>query len=745
MANEDFDESRIQSLRDKTVSALSDIQRSLENFNAKMKASSTIGGGLHMMENSVGNITKGLLGTAGLAAGLYQVGRALENVAQSSVAMNMMATNTGFATTQIKDMQQTLRRMGMDSREAEGIIQSLGSKLQNLGAFKEGSDFFKAMSQSEGGAALANQMQNLVRAGDQMGAVTTFLRRFNEQSRETKVAMSQYIGVPLAVLENMTEASKRNIQQMSINSEEAKRYLNMWVDFEVRFEGIWKKIAGHGIEGVNSLTEYMRSQGLSSKSIADMLNEDTDKTLDKIKATIQEIRSITDIVNTFRNGEFTEGGRKIGQFLGLPGNAHDHPQPPKPWPQGGDAMGEHDKGSTFPGRVDGWLNRRSGIFSPDTLRSWNANPRGITDFGGMRRREDLENEGNRTLIEIRDILERMENKNGGGTKFGEDYGVGSRSDGAMNAGRGGFRPGENPNGAAARMRDALGGSRAGGSDGMDPGAPGAPPMGIGPNDPNSPGARYLAERRAAFRKELDENPRTRELLGALTSAENPGAGPAVIESLMNRTMLVNEDRAKRGLPPLTLHDMMVGHPSIGGGKSFYGPMRTGAVNAHLNKMRTNPAFAARMYELQRQALSGSNTIRGHTDQGSAGDPNYHSGGVGVNINRERFNDWGYRGSRQFRERLQREYDDANGNERYKNPTNLQDDESARAARQRMDSKSSAGAFGKLNGEIRFLNVPPNVQTNMTQEGDIFQELKITKHKQGGGTAYNGDGDTSFGY
>ena len=62
---------------------------------------------------------------------------------------------------------------------------------------------------------------------------------------------------------------------------------------------------------------------------------------------------------------------------------------------------------------------------------------------------------------------------------------------------------------------------------------------------------------------------------------------------MNRTEMVNRRRAKSGLPPLTLRDMIVGHPSIDSGKSFYGPMRSGAVQSHLRKMN-DPAFAGRM-------------------------------------------------------------------------------------------------------------------------------------------------------
>jgi hypothetical protein len=39
--------------------------------------------------------------------------------------------------------------------------------------------------------------------------------------------------------------------------------------------------------------------------------------------------------------------------------------------------------------------------------------------------------------------------------------------------------------------------------------------------------------------------------------------------------------------------------------------------------------------------------------------------------------------------------------------------------------------GRLNGKIEFLNVPPNVKTMMTAEGDVFHELQISRTKQSG--------------
>ena len=157
--------------------------------------------------------------------------------------------------------------------------------------------------------------------------------------------------------------------------------------------------------------------------------------------------------------------------------------------------------------------------------------------------------------------------------------------------------------------------------------------------------------RAPFAAEL-QDPATKRLLKGIISAENPGAGSAVAESLMNRTAMVNEQRAARGQPPLTLKAMIQGDASIGGGKSFYGPVRTGAVNQHLARVDADKNYSAKLDSYITSALGGADTIAGHTDQGSKGDPNYDKGGIGVNINGERFNDWGYGGARAWREKNQ---------------------------------------------------------------------------------------------
>jgi hypothetical protein len=294
---------------------------------------------------------------------------------------------------------------------------------------------------------------------------------------------------------------------------------------------------------------------------------------------------------------------------------------------------------------------------------------------------------------------------GGATPFAGRFGT--WSPGALR-GRSGFIP-SGATGPLGSLR--TGGANIGGG-GIPPGAAGAGiPFAAGG------GAAYVAARRAPFAQELENNPQTRELLAGIISAENPGAGPAVAESLMNRTELVNQHRAQQGLPPLTLRDMIVGHPSIDRGRSFYGPMRSGAIHSHLARVRRDPAYRARMNRYIDEATAGSFTTQGYTDQGSANDPNYVAGGVGVNINRERFNNWGYPGSRAFHEEYVRRYR-----------------ERAAAGQQQDRSNLNAGmtpAPAQIEGgaDINMrIHGPPNVSVRAGARG-IFKNINTMRNIQ----------------
>lgn len=161
------------------------------------------------------------------------------------------------------------------------------------------------------------------------------------------------------------------------------------------------------------------------------------------------------------------------------------------------------------------------------------------------------------------------------------------------------------------------------------------------------GAEYLRQQRAPLTKQLADNPQLKKELAALGTLEHENDATAVVESLYNRTVATNEARAKRGLPPLSLSQMMKG--------GFYGPINKGLLQSRVAQLERDPARMKKMYGAI-DAASSSNLLKGATDQGSGSDPNVAwPGGKTVRYG-ETYNDWGggagHEGNRMFRERQQ---------------------------------------------------------------------------------------------
>jgi murein DD-endopeptidase MepM/ murein hydrolase activator NlpD len=149
------------------------------------------------------------------------------------------------------------------------------------------------------------------------------------------------------------------------------------------------------------------------------------------------------------------------------------------------------------------------------------------------------------------------------------------------------------------------------------------------------GSAYLKNERQWIADELSADPSLRRYLGGVLNHEQGGEGRhRVAESLFNRLNMLRQN----GQPNLTLREYL----SRQGNNQFYGPIRRGQIT---------PSDSANA-EIE-QALSGSNDIRGMTDQGSAGDPNFGRGET-IMHQGEGYNDFGGEMGRRYREQQQRQ-------------------------------------------------------------------------------------------
>ena len=158
---------------------------------------------------------------------------------------------------------------------------------------------------------------------------------------------------------------------------------------------------------------------------------------------------------------------------------------------------------------------------------------------------------------------------------------------------------------------------------------------------NLKGSAYLKASRQWIADELSGDPQLRRYLGGTIAHEqNPGPErQRVFESLANRLNMLRE----HGEPNLTLREYL----SRTGRNQFYGPIRRGQITEGLQSQ----AQAQNVDRDIDAVLGGSNLVRGFTDQGSLGDPNYHRGEYIDTPGGESYNDFG--NARAWREQQQR--------------------------------------------------------------------------------------------
>lgn len=149
----------------------------------------------------------------------------------------------------------------------------------------------------------------------------------------------------------------------------------------------------------------------------------------------------------------------------------------------------------------------------------------------------------------------------------------------------------------------------------------------------------IAARRAKFAEEIAKNPKLRDELMGMAVTEDAQNPVPVLESLFNR--------------------MDFTHGTLEGGlhSGFYGPINHGKLPGAIAQVQNNPKLKAKMDSAIDTVIAGSNVIHGATDQGLPSDPNGRNPSGRIMINGEVFNDIGIKGSKEYRENFEKEYQD----------------------------------------------------------------------------------------
>ncbi len=422
----------MEALRQMVGSALTQMGRDLDGFHRKAKEASSPSGGFKALDNILTGMTKTLLGPVGLAAGFYAVSKSLESVATASVQMQAFANNTGFTVGNVNNLAQGMRRMGIDAQDAQSQIAALGAKLNDVLAFKEGSALYQSLSTAgQGGIQLFNRIKQLVDAGNQMGAVSEVLRTFNQQTRAAQIAMSQYFGLSVDVMQNLAKRMEDNIPVYIRSKEANEEYLKSLINFQVTVENIWAEVSDHGVKAINELGKAVQAEGISTKDIVDGLKTGIDLVLGTLKQDIADVNWIVSFYRSLRAEPSTpwaisEEIFRKGRASSEPGHHYGDPGGP-------------DYGPMAPAAKRTWWQMLIGAKGDATGFGGGTGP-------GGKSLAEIEDDSNKLLRDIRDtlLLDRM----GGEGSSGPIYGSGI-SGGNMRAGLGGFRPMRGSRGASS--------------------------------------------------------------------------------------------------------------------------------------------------------------------------------------------------------------------------------------------------------------------------------------------------------
>jgi hypothetical protein len=205
---------------------------------------------------------------------------------------------------------------------------------------------------------------------------------------------------------------------------------------------------------------------------------------------------------------------------------------------------------------------------------------------------------------------------------------------------------------------------------------------------------------------MKNNPGLRQKIAGMMLLEGAKDPVPVVESLMNRM------------------DFTGGSLEKGLHSGFYGPINRGQLPGALRRLQNNPKLAAKMDAAIDQALGGSNTIRGATDQGLPTDPNGRWMGGRIMRGGNVFNDWGggrsamfgsgHAGAQRYREWLQ---------------SNVQGEADA-AAFDHRDAMNQA-IKNEITGSARIqvdVNAPKGTKVSTDADG-MFDEVQLNRSGQ----------------
>jgi len=207
-------------------------------------------------------------GFAGLAVGVpvaaaYVVTNTLKNMSLGALNLHYTAKTLGLTTKDFVDIRQGLERVGLSHEEAGETLTAFFTKLRDITQKGPGSEFFHQMgSFGEGSKQLRDNLVEIYKTtGDGKKVMAAYVEALKGMNQWQRRQTAESYGLPGRVID-LNEAMKQNVEILLLNTDEARKYNNAWLDIAVNLTNFKTRLGADAIDALNKLYRELDRRGV---------------------------------------------------------------------------------------------------------------------------------------------------------------------------------------------------------------------------------------------------------------------------------------------------------------------------------------------------------------------------------------------------------------------------------------------------------------------------------------------------
>ena len=371
-----------------------------------------------VMANYMSGFAKSITGIGSITAGATLAAKSLENLAANRTQLKMMAIDTGFTTHQLGTMQQAMERMGLSTEESNNVVVGFSAKVREMMATPGAGVLYDTLAAMDQGSGVAmKQIQKLQQdatSGDMKAAWDHIVEFYGQQSERGKIFLSMQLQIPRSVLESYSEYERQVKDVFDGDQKRLDKFYQNVNDVRFKLEGEWYRIAEHVIGPINQIVKEMSGAGGEGHGISNAFIEFFDtQVLPTIQSTKRDLEIIMLGYANAKKGvdqikrDFSPAARRATEILIGPKTATEAFGPPKAtFNERFNALPHYATGTSYVPRTGLAMVHEGERITPASRAGALSSPGGDV----LREMRQTEEDSNRTIMDIRDILRRMEDK-----------------------------------------------------------------------------------------------------------------------------------------------------------------------------------------------------------------------------------------------------------------------------------------------------------------------------------------------